>query len=102
MAKCPYCNLEMDETTDTCEFDQVKVNGKWYHRKMISTANESLGTRCAGCGILIAPHHYHHCGCPHEECPNCWRSTERCECNVQALKHDDVVIEVIKLKKAIK
>ena len=98
MAKCPYCNREMDESTDTCEFDQIKVSGKWYKRKMISTASEQLGSRCSGCGILIAPHHYHHCGCPYEECPNCWRSSERCECDVEALKHDDVVMEVIKKK----
>jgi len=68
----------MDETTDSCEF----------------TANEKIGTRCSGCGILIAPKHYHHCGCPHEECPNCWRPHVRCECEVQALRHDDVIKEI--------
>lgn len=96
MAKCPYCNREMDETTDTCEFTHVKVSGKWYQRKMISTANEKIGTRCSGCGTLIAPKHYHHYGCSYEECPSCWRSHERCECNVQALKHGDVVLKIQK------
>ena len=96
MTKCPYCNREMDETTETCEFTHVKVSGKWYQRKMISTVNEKIGTRCSGCGILIAPKHYHHCGCPHEECPNCWRSHVRCECEVQALKHDEVVLDIKK------
>ena len=31
MAKCPYCNLEMDETSDTCEFTHIKVNGEWFY-----------------------------------------------------------------------
>ena len=96
MAKCPYCGREMDETTDTCEFTQVKINDKWFKRKMISYGGETLGERCKVCGILIAPKHYHHCGCANEECPNCWRSGNRCECNKEAFKHGDKIIEIKK------
>ncbi len=91
MAKCPYCGHEMDGTTDTCEYTHVKIGGEWYQRKMISLIGENLGSRCSGCGILIAPKHYHHCGCPNEECPKCWRSSKTCECKKQALKHGDLI-----------
>jgi hypothetical protein len=94
MTKCPFCNREMDETTDTCEFTHIKVSGKWYQRKMISYGGETLGKRCSGCGILIAPRHYHHYGCVNEECPKCWRAEVKCDCKKEALKHGDLIIPI--------
>ena len=90
-AKCPYCGLEMSESTDSCEFDQIKVNNKWFSRKVVSYGGETLGKRCKGCGIQIAPKHYHHYGCPNEECPNCWRAALKCTCEKQALKKNDII-----------
>ena len=91
MTICPYCNREMDEITETCEFNQVKIDGKWFQRKMISLIGQQFGARCSGCGILIAPKHYHHFGCPDEECPKCWRSLKVCNCKKEALKCGDVI-----------
>ncbi|MBN2156839.1 MAG: hypothetical protein JW776_12420 [Candidatus Lokiarchaeota archaeon] len=91
MTKCSYCNQEMDETTDSCKFNQIKINDKWYSRKLISYGGETLGNRCKECGILIAPQHYHHYGCVNEECPQCWRIIAKCDCKKQALKMDDII-----------
>ena len=94
MTKCPYCNLEMDGTSDSCEFTHIKVNGEWFQRKIISYGGESLGTRCRECGIMIAPKHYHHFGCVNEECPKCWRSGVKCDCEKQALKKGEIVKKI--------
>ena len=88
---CEYCK---NENPDTCTFNKIKVNGKWYNRKIISYGGETLGSRCRECGILLSPKHYHHFGCSGEECPHCWRSSMKCDCKKEALKKGDLEIPI--------
>ena len=79
MAKCEYCNGEM-QTVKTCKFPYVLINNKIYKRRT-DELGDYQNEKCHDCGIVLdVENHFHHFGCDAEYCPNCGEQFAFCEC----------------------
>ncbi len=89
MSQCEYCQKPLnDDSTSSCIYSEIEVNGKWHKRRFVSFGGESLKSRCGECGIVIGPDHFHHYGCKNEECPVCYRRIYSCVCEKTSLRKD--------------
>lgn len=76
MVECEDCGKEM-ETAETCDVDQLYINGTWVDR---NTDHFDNNERCHDCGILNQSGNIHHFGCDIEKCPVCEGQLFICEC----------------------
>ena len=87
MAKCEYCNKEM-QTGKSCSFKYlIDSDGKFYKRiKAGDDGDFAEGEEdcdCHDCAVKVGG--YHHFGCDAERCPKCGMQLLGCECDWEEL-----------------
>jgi hypothetical protein len=90
VAKCFDCELNMsDDTTNTCTYNELYMDGKWYKR---NSTYFDVNERCHDCNILNQQGNYHHSGCDMERCPKCGGQLIGCGCNPTGARKNTFVI----------